>query len=107
VKKWILRMLGMTVPVIVVRHERMARVSEAELRGWLAGQAEEQTVRGAQEIAERLIWTFVEQARAGNAKTWMARVDALREFQEQLAVWTRPEEAAQDAARKTENGRRK
>lgn len=80
---------------VVVLHQRAGKIPEEELRGWLEGQAEQGTVRGAMEIAERLIWTYWEQGRAGMpADEMVHKVDAIMEFQAQLMAFSEPRKKA-------------
>lgn len=74
--------------VFQVVHERRAETRE-QLEAWLQGQRESGAVKGAMEVAEQLVWTFVEQARLGQmrAEDAVARIDALMEFQAHLAGW--------------------
>lgn len=67
---------------VVVRHERNSKVTEEELKAWLGGHWEEQTIRGVRELIDRLMWGAIEAAReGGQAEAALNRVDSLLELE--------------------------
>jgi len=86
---------------VVVEHGRRGGMTDEELRNFLEGRAQDGAVRAANEIAERLVWSWIEQARSPKetlgADLLMARVDALMDFQSELAQRTAPRPRGREA----------
>ena len=77
---------------VAVEHVRESSMSEEEVRAALAGRGEQPELRAVKEIAESLLWRFVQEGRAGtiDAVRMLASMDAVMEFQAHLATMCEP-----------------